>query len=54
MKCFLGSLGVIVAHYLQAVTKDLALGAELVYQRMGPQHGGHSAFTSLAARYSGN
>lgn len=46
--------GVIVAHYLQSVTKNLALGAELVYQRMGPQHGGQTAFTSLAARYAGS
>lgn len=46
--------GVMVAQYLQSVSKNLALGAELVYQKMSAQQGGQSAFTSLAARYSGN
>lgn len=45
--------GVFVAHYLQNVTKNLALGAECIYQRMGAQHGGPTALTSLAARYTG-
>lgn len=46
-------VGVFLAHYLQSVTRNLALGAELVYQRMLPQQGGQAAFTSLAARYTG-
>ncbi|KAK7593028.1 hypothetical protein V9T40_007780 [Parthenolecanium corni] len=50
----LNGTGVFVAHYLQSVTKNLALGAELIYQRMGAQHGGPTAFTSLAARYNGS
>ncbi len=47
-------LGVLVAHYLQSVSKNVALGAELVYQKLSPQHGGQTAYTSLAARYTGN
>lgn len=43
--------GVLVAHYLQAVTKKLALGGELAYQ-VGPQvPGGQIAIVSAAARY---
>ncbi|KAK4293554.1 hypothetical protein Pmani_017689 [Petrolisthes manimaculis] len=45
--------GVAVAHYLQRVTKGLALGTELAYQ-YGPQvPGGHIAVHSIAARYCG-
>lgn len=44
--------GVMVAHYLQAVTNNLALGGELAYQ-YGPQvPGGQIAIMSAAARYA--
>ncbi|XP_062561295.1 mitochondrial import receptor subunit TOM40 homolog 1-like [Armigeres subalbatus] len=44
--------GVMVAHYLQAVTNKLALGGELAYQ-YGPQvPGGQIAIMSAAARYA--
>lgn len=44
--------GVVVLHYLQSVTQNLALGAELAYQR-GPQvPTGEIAVLSAAARYS--
>lgn len=44
--------GVAVLHYLQSVTSNLALGAELAYQA-GPQiPGGEIAILSAAARYS--
>lgn len=42
--------GVLVAHYLQAVTNKLALGGELAYQ-VGPQvPGGQIAIVSAAAK----
>lgn len=44
--------GVLVAHYLQSVTKNLVLGGELAYQ-YGPQvPGGQIAIVSAAARYT--
>ncbi|KAG0718290.1 Mitochondrial import receptor subunit TOM40 1 [Chionoecetes opilio] len=46
--------GVAVTHYLQQVTKRLALGTELAYQ-YGPQvPGGHIAVHSVAGRYTGD
>lgn len=48
----LNNSGVMVAHYLQAVTNNLALGGELAYQ-YGPQvPGGQIAIMSAAARYA--
>nr|XP_021408578.2 mitochondrial import receptor subunit TOM40 homolog [Lonchura striata domestica] len=41
--------GILVAHYLQSVTPQLALGAELVYHRRPGEEG---AVLSLAGRYS--
>lgn len=43
---------VFVGHYLQSVTKRLALGAELVYQSGMRVMGGEIAITSAAARYT--
>lgn len=43
--------GVIVAHYLQAVTKQLALGGELAYQYGPAVPGGQVAVLSAAAKY---
>lgn len=49
----LNNSGVIVAHYLQNVLPNVALGAELAYQ-YGPQvPGGEIAVLSMAGRYSG-
>lgn len=46
------SSGVAVLHYLQSITSNLALGAELAYQR-GPQvPTGEIAVLSAAARYT--
>ncbi|GLG95373.1 hypothetical protein R5R35_013733 [Gryllus longicercus] len=45
--------GVIVAHYLQSVSKSIALGAELAYQYGPNVPGGEIAVLSAAARYSG-
>lgn len=42
--------GVVVLHYLQAVTKRLALGSELAYQRGPSVPGGEIALLSLAAK----
>ncbi|CAM6032222.1 unnamed protein product [Sphagnum compactum] len=44
--------GVIVAHYLQAVTAKVALGGELAYQYGPAVPGGEIAIVSAAARYS--
>lgn len=45
--------GILVAQYLQNITKKIALGTELVYQ-CGPQvPGGEIAVVSLAGRYIG-
>ncbi|NXY22625.1 TOM40 protein, partial [Atrichornis clamosus] len=44
----LGS-GILVAHYLQSVTPNLALGGELVYHRRPGEEG---AVLSLAGRYT--
>ncbi|XP_054262199.1 mitochondrial import receptor subunit TOM40 homolog 1 [Macrosteles quadrilineatus] len=46
--------GVFVGHYLQNVTPNLALGAELAIQRMNQIPGGQLPLLSLAARYSGD
>lgn len=43
---------VFVGHYLQSVTKRLALGTELVYQSGARVMGGEIAITSAAARYT--
>ncbi|CAN7990138.1 unnamed protein product [Ixodes pacificus] len=49
----LGGSGVVVSHYLQNVTPNVALGAELAYQ-YGPQvPGGEIAVLSMAGRYTG-
>ncbi|XP_023233435.1 mitochondrial import receptor subunit TOM40 homolog 1-like [Centruroides sculpturatus] len=46
--------GVIVLHYLQAITKAVSLGAEMVYQ-YGPQVPGNEiSLLSLAGRYTGS
>ncbi|KAL1139399.1 hypothetical protein AAG570_006383 [Ranatra chinensis] len=50
----LNDTGVAVAHYLQSVTKSIALGAEIAYQRNPQIPGGQIAVVSLAARYTGN
>lgn len=42
--------GVLVFHYLQAVSKRLALGSELAYQRGPTVPGGEIALLSLAAK----
>lgn len=42
--------GVIVGHYLQAVTKQLALGGELAYQYGPAVPGGQVAILSAAAK----
>lgn len=44
--------GVVVLHYLQAVTSRLALGSELAYQRGTAVPGGEIALLSAAAKYS--
>ncbi|VVD05686.1 mitochondrial import receptor subunit TOM40 homolog 1-like [Leptidea sinapis] len=43
---------VFVGHYLQSVTRRLALGAELVYQSSSRVMGGEIAIASAAARYT--
>lgn len=43
--------GVIVAHYLQAVTRKLAVGTELAYQYGPVVPGGEIALMSAAARF---
>ncbi|XP_077599372.1 mitochondrial import receptor subunit TOM40B [Stigmatopora nigra] len=43
--------GIVVAHYLQALTPALALGGELVYHRKPSEEG---AVMSLVGRYTGN
>lgn len=44
--------GVVLAQYLQSVTKPLALGAEIAYQRSPKIPGGEIAVVSAAARYN--
>ncbi|XP_017768009.1 PREDICTED: mitochondrial import receptor subunit TOM40 homolog 1-like [Nicrophorus vespilloides] len=44
--------GVMVLHYLQAVTPRLALGSELAYQKGPTIPGGEIALLSLAAKYA--
>lgn len=44
--------GVVVLHYLQAVTARLALGSELAYQKGSAIPGGEIALLSLAAKYT--
>lgn len=50
----LSGTGVIVAHYLQSVSKNIDLGAEVAYQRTPQLPGSQYAVTSLAARYNGS
>ncbi|XP_052803689.1 mitochondrial import receptor subunit TOM40 homolog [Mya arenaria] len=45
--------GIVIAHYLQRVTKSLDLGAECMYQRGGQVPGGQIAVMALAARIHG-
>jgi len=45
--------GVMVAHYLQKVTRGLAVGAELAYQVSPQIPGGHVGVLSLVTRYTG-
>lgn len=45
--------GVYVAHYLQNVTPQLALGTELALQRNKQIPGGQAALVSLCTRYTG-
>ncbi|KAF2897140.1 hypothetical protein ILUMI_09029 [Ignelater luminosus] len=44
--------GVVVLHYLQAITSSLALGSELAYQRGSAIPGGEIALLSVAAKYA--
>ncbi|XP_015110969.1 mitochondrial import receptor subunit TOM40 homolog 1 [Diachasma alloeum] len=44
--------GVVVAHYLQNISKELALGGELAYQRGPGVPGGAIAIASLVGRYA--
>jgi mitochondrial import receptor subunit TOM40 len=46
----LNNSGVLVAHYLQSVTKQLALGGELAYQYGPAVPGGQIAILSAAAK----
>lgn len=46
--------GVLVSHYLQSVTKSIALGAELAYQYGPSVPGGEIAVLSAAGRYTGD
>lgn len=46
----LNNSGVIVGHYLQAVTSKLALGTELAYQYGPAVPGGQIAIVSAAGR----
>ncbi|XP_022910965.1 mitochondrial import receptor subunit TOM40 homolog 1 [Onthophagus taurus] len=48
----IGGSGVVVLHYLQAVTPRLALGSELAYQRGQAIPGGEIALLSAAAKYT--
>ncbi|KAK0048293.1 mitochondrial import receptor subunit TOM40 1 [Biomphalaria pfeifferi] len=49
----LSASGLLVGHYLQRVTPNLALGAEIMYQRGQQVPGGEIAIMSLASRFSG-
>lgn len=44
--------GIVIAHYLQAITPKLDLGGELAYQYGNAVPGGQIAIMSAAARYS--
>ncbi|XP_065160053.1 mitochondrial import receptor subunit TOM40 homolog 1 [Atheta coriaria] len=48
----INSSGVVVLHYLQAITSRLALGTELAYQKGPSIPGGEIALLSLAAKYA--
>ena len=50
----LGGTGMGVAHYLQSVTSNLSLGAELAYQAAPQIPGGHIGVLSGVARYAGS
>jgi len=49
----LSGTGMAVAHYLQKVTKNLSLGAELAYQAAPQIPGGHIGVLSMVGRYTG-
>lgn len=44
--------GVMVLHYLRAITRNLSLGSELAYQASPQLPGGHVAVLALAAKYA--
>ncbi|CAB4069099.1 TOM40 [Lepeophtheirus salmonis] len=44
--------GVLVTNYLQAITRNLSLGAELAYQSTPQLPGGHMAAVTLVGRYA--
>lgn len=45
--------GVVIAHYLQSITKSISLGAELAYQYSSQVPGGGVAVLSFAGKYTG-
>jgi len=49
----LSGTGMAISHYIQNVTSNLALGAELAYQSSPQIPGGHIGILSLLGRYSG-
>jgi len=50
---FLSGTGMGIAHYIQSVTTNLALGAELAYQASPQIPGGHIGVLSVLGRYTG-
>merc|ERR1719341_2410992 len=50
---FFSGTGMGIAHYLQNVTKNLALGTELAYQAAPQIPGGHIGVLSVLGRYTG-
>ena len=44
--------GLAVLHYLQSVTRNLALGGELIYQQGPGVPNGYITIASIAGRYS--
>lgn len=48
-----GFAGVIVSQYLQNVTKNMAVGAEMLYQYGPTVPGNQIAIYTLAGRYTG-
>lgn len=45
-------LGLMVLHYLQSITPNLALGGELIHQQGPGVPGGHISIISAAGRYT--